>query len=92
MEACAAGVLPVIGAADALGSIYGEVVPTVTFPPSRHMREFCDLVVRGLTDEQWRLDWVQKSTAFADGFSWDILAERFEAILEGARLAKVKAA
>lgn len=92
MEACASGVLPVIGAADALGHIYGEVVPTVPFPPSQHMGEFCELVVRGLTDVAWRSEWTQKSRAFARGFSWDILAEKFEDILEQARAAKGLAA
>lgn len=81
MEACAAGVLPVISDADSLGQIYGSVVPHVKFPASKHMQEFVDLVVRGLSDEDWRASVVKDTKELARKHTWDILARSLEQIL-----------
>lgn len=81
MEACAAGVLPVISDADSLGQIYGKVVPHVKSPASKHMEEFVDLVVRGLTDEDWRNDVTKSTKELANQHSWDILARSLQQIL-----------
>lgn len=81
MEACAAGVLPVTSSVDALGDIYGQVVPMVKAPVGDNLDEFVEYVIRGLTDEVWRRDTTERTLKFAHDYKWSILARRFENIL-----------
>jgi glycosyltransferase involved in cell wall biosynthesis len=92
MEACAAGVVPVLAATDALGEIYGGVAPMVPFPPSAHLPEFTDLVVRGLTDEAWRREVTERAKEFAQGYSWERIAGQLELLIADAKRAKAGAA
>lgn len=86
MEACASGCLPVITDIDSLGHIYGEAVPMVRLDggglTGEKLREFVDLVVRGLVDETWRKERAEACQAFAKRFAWPALAARLEAIVE----------
>jgi len=82
MEACASGTLPITTSVDSLGGIYGGVMPMVDAPISNKLDEFSDLVIRGLTDEKWRRQVVKKTTAFANKFKWNKIAEELESILE----------
>jgi len=81
IEACAAGVVPIISDTDALGSIYGRHVPTVPNPASAHLQEFTDLVIRGLVDEPWRQEVRAKARALAEQYTWAKLAEQLETLL-----------
>lgn len=92
MEACAAGVVPVLAATDALGEIYDGVAPMVPFPPSAHLPEFTDLVVRGLTDEAWRREITEKAREFALGYSWERIAGQLELLIADAKREKAGAA
>lgn len=85
MEACANGGLPVVTSADSLEEIYGGSVPMVA-PDGAGLLEFPKLVVRGLTDPEWRAGWTTKARALAERHAWPILAERLERILEEARV------
>jgi glycosyltransferase involved in cell wall biosynthesis len=92
MEACAAGVLPVISEVDSLKYIYGGAVPMVKAPARQHLDEFVDLVVRGLTDETWRKDMTGGTVTWARQHTWGILAEKLEGILGRAADKKRKVA
>lgn len=79
LEACASGCLPVITDIDALGDIYGVAAPMTEGGLQRDA--FVELVVRGLTDGEWRADHVSQCRALADTFAWNTLAERLERIV-----------
>jgi glycosyltransferase involved in cell wall biosynthesis len=81
LESCAAGVFPVISAQDCLGSIYGGTIPMVATPTERHMKEFSDLVIRGLTDEPYREEVIAKCKAFAEKHTWKIVTKKLEDII-----------
>jgi glycosyltransferase involved in cell wall biosynthesis len=99
MEGCASGALPIITNVDALGQIYGGAVPMVatsftqaisggaTFVEGfteKSRRAFLDLVVRGLTDPEWRADQAAVCRMLAEQHAWPVLAERLECILQAA--------
>lgn len=100
MEACASGCLPVITNVDALGQIYGHAAPMANmalpfvdpttgtefaggFVETARLR-FFDLVVRGLTDPDWRAERVALCRMLAEQHAWPVLAERLECILQTA--------
>jgi glycosyltransferase involved in cell wall biosynthesis len=85
MEACAAGVFPVISSVDSLGQIYGGNVPMVQTPVRENLGNFTDLVVRGLTDAPFRHDAVDRARSFSRGFTWSTLAGQLERIVERRR-------
>lgn len=80
MEACASGTVPVISSADSLGQIY-EGLPMVPAPPSKHMGDFVDHVVRGLTNPAWRAAVTSTARELASRHAWPVLAELLESIL-----------
>lgn len=88
MEACASWTMPVTCAADALPEIYGGAVPMVKRPVKDHIRDFSDLVIRGLTDDSFRRSVVEKTRELSLRYRWSDLAKRLERILEEARTVK----
>lgn len=86
MEACASGMLPVSTDIDALGSIYGAAVPLVQAPVRDRIGEFSDLVIRGLTDPDWRKDVTERTLALADRYRWSALADRLNGVLQHAKV------
>lgn len=82
MEACASGCLPVLTDVDSLGHIYGGAAPTVHLTGARFdaatLREFADLVIEGLVNEDWRATHVARCRALAQEHAWSVLAERLE--------------
>lgn len=79
MEACAAGSAPVISDADALGELYGGVVPMIKGPiKNDNVREFSDLVIRALTDSKYRNKINKKCMEFAEQYTWAKAAEKYE--------------
>lgn len=85
MEACASGCLPVVTDIDALGQIYGGAASMVRLGGGafgdEHLDEFVSQVVRGLLDEPWRKQHVEKCRALAAEHAWPVLAEKLEGIL-----------
>jgi glycosyltransferase involved in cell wall biosynthesis len=86
MEACAAGCVPVITDADALGEIYGEVVPMVRRYACGRMdtEGYVELVVRALNDAKWRKRVVSDTAELAKGYAWPVVAERLERMIKAA--------
>lgn len=82
LEGCATGCVPVLGAADALGDIFGGHAPTVEAPVSARLGEFTGLVVQALTDPGFRSEWVGKSRTFADRMTWSNSADHLELVLK----------
>jgi len=79
MEACAAGVLPLITSEDAFRSLYGEAVPMVDLPIN--LDEYANLVIKGLKDELWRKEITIKCKEFANKYTWKNSADQFENII-----------
>lgn len=88
MEACASGCLPIISDIDSLGQIYGGAVPMVNAEngtlSAAALERFVDLVVRGLTDDEWRAERVAACRTLAWKHSWSVLANRLERIIDEA--------
>jgi glycosyltransferase involved in cell wall biosynthesis len=81
MEACASGVVPITTDVDALGSIYGEAVPMVKSPVGDRLDEFGDLVIRALTDSNYRQEVINKTTLLATKYRWSDLAKELNRII-----------
>ena len=82
LEGCASGALPILGAADALATIYRGVCPMIAAPVRARIGDWTELVIRGLTDQAWADEWRARGRAFAEKHAWPLLAEKFEKILE----------
>src|SRR5579864_107733 len=82
LEGCASGALPIISAADALGSIYSGVCPMVPAPARKHMADWRQLVIRALTDEPWRVQMAERARGFAINHDWGRLAFQMEKLFE----------
>ncbi len=81
LEAMASGALPVICTSDAFGELWGGTAPSVPPPFSSNKGEYADLVVRALSDGQFRSDAVASCVARASEFSWDALTSVLEQTL-----------
>ena len=85
MEACAAGAVPVISDVDALGSLYGAHVPTVRSPVGERLDEFSDLVVRALSDPEFRDGVTSRAKELAGRYRWPDIARRLESLIKERR-------
>lgn len=87
MEACAAGLVPVISSVDALGEIYEtlgrEVV--VPAPVAAHTAEFVDAVCDRIDGDP---EVTGRGLALAGRHAWPVLAERLEWLIDRARSEK----
>lgn len=84
LEACAAGVVPVITDVDALGQVYYGNVPMVRSPIKHNIDEFTDFVIRGLVDEKFVKETTEKLKEFSKQYEWTILANKLEQIIKEA--------
>lgn len=75
LESCAARACPVISSADALGPIYGGVVPMVQ---RGNWDEWADTVIMALKDAEYRGNANERAHEFARGFTWKTHAKRLE--------------
>lgn len=85
MESCCAGILPVITSCDAFGEVYGGSVPMVESPVGPRIREYKDLVVRALKDEGFRREWLPKTKALSERYTWQKITEDVERHIVSAR-------
>lgn len=81
LEACAADVVPVISSADCLESIYGGTVPMIKTPVQENLNEFSDFVIKGLTDDIWRSEVINKCKEFANQHTWEKSAKKLEKVI-----------
>lgn len=81
MEACAAGLVPIISDVDSLGQIYGGHIPTVKFPVTDRMDQFSDLVIKALTDSSFREEVTSRARTLAHDHRWSFLAEKLESLI-----------
>ncbi len=78
LEGCAARACPVITPVDALGEIYGSVLPMAQ--PSSE--EWSDLVIRALKDADFRQGVNARAAAFAGELTWKTHALRLEQAIQ----------
>jgi glycosyltransferase involved in cell wall biosynthesis len=83
LEAAAAGCLPVICAADALGEVYGGTLPNVASPYSAHRLEYFELLVKYLTDDDAYASAQAKGMRLGGIYDWSIICQRLQSILKG---------
>jgi glycosyltransferase involved in cell wall biosynthesis len=81
LEACAAGVIPVLCTNDCFGELWGSVAETVPPPYSQHKGEFVAKVVGILNDADTRIAKSSQCVMYARRFAWDLLAKDLEATL-----------
>jgi len=77
-EACAAGAIPVICAADAFKELWSEAVDHVDPPFSDHKDQFVELVVRNLTDSEYKNKNRERCVNHAIKFDWSNLISNLE--------------
>ena len=83
LEAAAAGCLPVICGADALGEIYGGFVPMVPAPYASHREEYLDLLTQFLSDDDAYERAQRKARELGPVYDWSGVADRLQSIVEG---------
>jgi len=81
LEALACGAVPVLCTADSFGELWGGVAPSVPPPYAAHKQEWEDLVVRAMTDLDWRTETVNRGLAYAPRFEWSGLGSSLEQTL-----------
>lgn len=82
LEGCAAAACPVISDVDALGSIYGGVVPMVQSPVPEHLEQVSELVIKALTDKSYRDSVNEKCVAFAATHTWTEVTKQLVRLIE----------
>lgn len=83
VESCAARACPIITNVDAFPEIYGGTLPMVDLPLSKNAPKFRELVIRALTDIDFRNGVNQKARELAEKFTWRKATERMCQVLEG---------
>lgn len=81
-EACAARSCPIITSVDAFPEIYGGTLPMVDLPLSKNAPKFRELVIRALTDLDFRNGVNQRARELAERFTWRKATERMCQVLE----------
>ncbi len=82
LEGCAAGAVPIITDADALGELYGGgATPMVAAPAHKNIDAWTNLMIRGLNDDAWREDYMVKCHERSKKFAWPKLTEQLEKML-----------
>lgn len=81
LEGCAAGAVPIITSADALGEIYGKYVPTIFMPIKWKLDEYAFEVIELLNDQYRREACRNKARFVAETYAWPTLAKEFEGAL-----------
>lgn len=80
LEGCAARACPITTDCDALGGIYGDVLPLTniltTDGPGEWVPTWSNAVIRALTDEPWRNEVNNRAEEFARGLTWKRTAAR----------------
>lgn len=76
MEACASGCVPVIRPVDVMGQLYYGM------PMAESVQVWAQLVVRALTDADFRARARERGREIAEQHTWPLLAERLEQILQ----------
>jgi len=85
MEACASKTVPITTDVDALGEIYGSAVPMVHAPIEPNLDEYRELVIRALTDYNFRQEVISKARQLAEQYTWDKVADKVLDIIEKRR-------
>jgi glycosyltransferase involved in cell wall biosynthesis/SAM-dependent methyltransferase len=81
LEGCASYSCPIISDVDALGGVYKDVVPMVKSPVRKNIQQFTDLVIKGLTDKDFRDETNKRCRAFAETLTWKKIADQYESLL-----------
>lgn len=87
MEACASRTVPITTNVDALGEIYGESVPMVNSPIKDNINEYSDLVIKALTDCNFRSNVLSKTAKLSQSYDWERLTDNLVSLLERRRKA-----
>lgn len=95
-EGCASGAIPVVTSCDAIGEIYEGACPMVRVSDSNRRfadhpelaEQWGDLVVKALTDDDFRAEWVSRGGVFAMNHDYDVLAVRLEQAVYDGRVRK----
>lgn len=78
LEGCAAQAAPVVSDADALGGIYRDACSVI---PRGQWDQFGDMVIRTLTDKQYRDSVNERALAFGKAHTWKATAKRMEELI-----------
>jgi FkbM family methyltransferase len=81
LDACAAGCVPIISDADAIGEVYAGVAHVIQGKPATKRKEWVDTISKALTDAEFRKPIVERAKAFASKQSRQIRALQWESTL-----------
>ena len=82
MESCAARACPVTTAVDALPDVYGGTIPMIETPVGDNIGQLSDLVIRALTDQDYRNRINDRVEKFAKSHSWDSIVDIMERLIQ----------
>jgi glycosyltransferase involved in cell wall biosynthesis len=78
LEGCAAQACPVTTDVDALGEIYGGVIPTL---PKGEIGQWRETVIRALQDSKFRAEVNNQARSFAEKLTWEETARTLASLL-----------
>jgi glycosyltransferase involved in cell wall biosynthesis len=81
MDACAAGTLPIISDADAIGDIYKGIAHVIPGKPSERREVWVDSIVRAMTFPDWRESITSRAKVFSKFFERPRVASLWELLL-----------
>jgi glycosyltransferase involved in cell wall biosynthesis len=82
LDACAAGVVPLVSDADALGDLYRNVAHVIPGRPADHKDEWIDAIIRALTDEPFQRIVTERAQSFSRKFNRNKVAQLWKNLLE----------
>lgn len=82
LDALAAGCMPVLSDADALGDIYRDVAEIIPGKPHEHQGRWIDTIVRALTDDAWADGRRDRARHWALQFTRERVAALWEHVFE----------
>jgi len=83
LDACAAGCVPIISDADALGDVYQTIASIIPGKPGKDQKAWLDTIVKAMTDERWASAVTTRARAFAQAFKRQTVVKLWEALLAG---------
>jgi glycosyltransferase involved in cell wall biosynthesis len=81
MDACAAGAMPIISDADAIGDIYKGVAHVIPGKPADNKQAWVDAIVNGMTEEHFRTEVTTRAKEFSKHFERSNVTDLWEMLI-----------
>jgi glycosyltransferase involved in cell wall biosynthesis len=81
MDACAAGVVPIISDVDAIGDIYKGIAHVIPGRPADNKEAWVNAIVRAMTEPEWASEITTRAKVFSKSFERQNVTELWEMLI-----------